>query len=329
MTLIETMPALYPEIEPYEHGLLEVGGGHRLYYELCGNPAGVPVVGLHGGPGSGCTPGMRRFFNPAVYRIILFDQRNCGRSRPHASDPAVDLTTNTTGFLLADIEHLREHLHVEHWLVFGISWGSTLALTYAQQFPARVSGIILAGVTMTRPAEIDWLYRGVAPMFPAEWARFRAGVPEPDRNGNLVEAYRRLLDDPDPAIRLKAAQDWHAWEAASVSVDPDAQPSPRWSDPAYILARARIITHYFSHHAWLEDGSLLRNAHRLNGIPGSLIHGRLDLGAPFVTAWELAQVWNDSELIVVKGAGHSTGDPGMTAAIVRAADDFAHRLTGS
>jgi proline iminopeptidase len=224
------------------------------------------------------------------------------------------------------MERLRQHLKVEQWLLFGGSWGSTLALAYAEQYPHRVTEIILFGVTMTRPSEIDWLYRGVAPMFPEHWSHFRAGVPEAERDGNLVEAYYRLLHDPDAAVRTKAAHDWHEWEAASLSVNPDAKLSPQWLQPDFQIARARIVTHYFRHSAWLEDGILLRRAGALSGIPGMMIHGRLDLGAPLVTAWELAQVWRDAELIIVSGAGHSSADPGMGDAMIAATNRFASML---
>ncbi|MBZ0296140.1 MAG: prolyl aminopeptidase [Anaerolineae bacterium] len=317
------MTNFYPDIEPYDQGMLDVGDGNHIYWETCGNPQGKPVVALHGGPGSGCTPTMRRFFDPAAYRIILFDQRNCGRSRPHASDPNTDLARNTTHHLIADMEALRQHLHIERWVVFGISWGSTLALAYAETHPQRVAAIVLVGVTMTRPSEINWLYRGVAPMYPAEWARFRAGVPAEARDGDLVDAYYHLLHDSDPTIRTKAARDWHDWEAASLAAKPNAKPSERWLQPDFQMARARIITHYFRNHAWLEDGILLRNASALAGIPGVMVQGRIDLEAPFVTAWELAQAWPDGELVVVYGAGHSTADSGMDEALIAATDRFA------
>jgi proline iminopeptidase len=317
------MNALYPDIEPFDHGMLDVGDGNRIYWETCGNPEAKPVVVLHGGPGSGCTAGMRRFFDPAAYRIVLFDQRNCGRSTPHASDPKVDLSTNTTDYLLADMEKLREHLHIERWMLYGGSWGSTLALAYAESFSERVTEIVIAGVTTTRQSEIDWLYRDIAPLFPEQWAHFRAGVPEGERDGDLVAAYYHLLHDPDPAVRAKAAQDWHDWEIGLMSLDPDAKPSGRWLDSDWRMARARICTHYFQHGAWLEDGILLREAGSLAGIPGVLIHGRLDLGSPLVTAWELAKVWPASELVVVKNASHSTSDPGMGEAIIAATDRFA------
>ena len=314
---------LYPEIEPYDHGWLAVGDGNHIHWETCGNPNGKPAVVLHGGPGSGCTPGLRRNFDPRAYRIVLFDQRGCGRSTPHASDLSIDLAVNTTPHLIADMEQLRQQLGIERWLLFGVSWGSTLALAYAEQHPQRVSAIVLGGVTMTRRAEIDWLYRGVAPLFPAQWAQFRAGVSIAEQEGDLVEAYYRRLHDPDPTVRHKAAQDFHDWEAALLSVDPDAKPDPCWADANFRLARARIVTHYFRHNAWLEDGILLRNASALTGIPGVLVQGRLDLGGPLVTAWELAQAWPASELLIVQGAGHSTADPGMSEAIIAATDRFA------
>ncbi len=252
-------------------------------------------------------------------------QRGCGRSTPHASDIHTDLSTNTTAHLLADIERLRAHLGIEKWLVFGGSWGSTLALAYAERHPSRVTEIILAGVTTTRRSEIDWLYRGVAPLFPEQWERFRAGVPEVDRDGDLVDAYRRLLQSPDPDVHKRAATNWCEWEESLVSVEPNAKPSPRRRQPAFRLAFARIVTHYFHHNAWLEDGILLRQASALHGIPGIMLHGRLDLSAPLVTAWELARAWNGGELVLVSGAGHSSADPGMTEALVAATDRFAKR----
>jgi proline iminopeptidase len=319
------MTALYPEIEPYDHGLLDVGDGNLVYWETCGNPDGKPALVLHGGPGSGCSPRMRRYFDPSAYRIVLFDQRGSGRSTPHAGDPRTDLSVNTTSHLLADIERLRQHLDVDRWLVFGVSWGATLALAYTERNSQRVTEIVLAGVTTTRRSEIDWLYHGVAPLFPAQWARFRAGVPAAEREGDLVAAYYRRLQDPDPAVRAKAASDWCEWESALESVDPDAKPDPRRLTPAFQMAFARIVTHYFHHNAWLEEGVLLREAGALAGIPGVMVQGRLDLGAPLVTAWELAQVWPDGELVIVGGAGHSTSDPGMTEAVIAATDRFTPR----
>ena len=301
--------------------MLDVGDGNCIYWEVCGNPQGKPAVVLHGGPGSGCSTGARRFFDPDAYRIVLFDQRGCGRSTPHASDPRTDLSVNTTEHLLGDIEQLRQHLDVEQWLIFGGSWGSTLGLVYAERSPQRVAEIVLVGVTMTRRSEIEWLYRGVAPLFPEQWARFQEGVPEPERDGDLVEAYSRLLQSPDPTVRAKAAEDWHDWDW--LSVDPKAKPPPQWSQPEFRMARARIVTHYFRHDAWLEDGILLREADALAGIPGVMVQGRLDLAGPLVTAWELAKAWPDGELVIVHGAGHSSADPGMTEAVIAATDRFA------
>ncbi|HEY5751789.1 MAG TPA: prolyl aminopeptidase [Chthoniobacterales bacterium] len=272
------MTELYPKIEPYDHGMLDVGDGNFLYWETCGNPNGKPAVVLHGGPGSGCSTEVRRFFDPIAYQIVLFDQRGCGRSTPHASDPRTDLSVNTTEHVIADIECLRQHLGIHRWMVFGGSWGSTLGLAYAERHRQRVTEIVLVGVTTTRRSEIDWLYRGVAPLFPAQWARFRAGAPVAERDGDLVEAYYRLLQDPEPVVRTKAAKDWCEWESALVSVNPDAEPEPRRLLPEFQMAYARIVTHYFRHNAWLEEGILLRNAGALTGIPGVMVQGRLDLG---------------------------------------------------
>jgi len=301
--------------------MLDVGDSQRLYWEVCGNPSGKPAVVLHGGPGSGCTPGLRRYFDPAAYRIVLFDQRGAGRSVPYAGDPSIDLSTNTTHHLIADIEGLREHLGVERWLVFGGSWGATLALAYAERHHERIAEVVLASVTMTRPADIFWLYHGVGRYFPEEWARFQGGVPAAERGGDLVAAYHRLLNHPDPAVREKAARDWCDWEDAVVSLESDYQRNPRYDDPRFRMAFARIVTHYFHHNAWLEDGILLRDAHRLAGIPGVLIHGRLDLGSPAATAWELAQAWPDAELELV-GTGH-TGGGEMTERLLAATSRFA------
>ncbi len=315
--------SLYPEIEPYDHGLLDVSDGNRIFWEVCGNPNGKPAVALHGGPGSGSSTGARRLFDPDAYRIVLFDQRGCGRSTPHASDVRTDLSVNTTANLLKDLERLREHLGIDRWLILGGSWGATLGLADAERKPERVTEIVLVGVTMTRRSEIDWLYRGVAPLFPEQWARFRDGVPELERKGDLVEAYHRLLNSLDPAVRTKAAMDWHDWEAATLSVDANGKAPPEWSQADFRLARARIVTHFFRHQAWLEDGILLREAGALAGIPGVMVQGRLDLAGPLVTAWELAEAWPDGELVIVSGAGHSSADPGMTESVISATDRFA------
>ncbi|MFD1538513.1 alpha/beta fold hydrolase [Nonomuraea guangzhouensis] len=216
---------MYPPIEPYDHGHLDVGDGHLIYWEVCGNPQGKPALVVHGGPGSGCTPRQRRGFDPERYRIILFDQRNCGRSRPHASDPATDLTTNTTHHLIADMERLREHLGVDQWLLYGGSWGSTLMLAYAETHPTRVSEMVICGVTMTRRSEIDWLYFGVGRYFPEQRQRFREGVPEAKSDAEVLAAYGRRMADPDPAVRAKAAHDWTAWEDTVISMEVNGSPN--------------------------------------------------------------------------------------------------------
>lgn len=320
------MAERYPEIEPYQHGMLAVGDGNQIYWEVSGNPDGKPAVVLHGGPGGGAGPGWRRWFDPARYRVVLLDQRGCGRSTPHASDPATDLGVNTTGHLIADLELLREHLEIERWQLLGGSWGSTLALAYAQRHPGRVSEIVLVAITTGRRREIDWITEGVGRLFPQEWARFRAGVPPAERDGRLVDAYRRLVSDPDPEVRDRAARDWCAWEDAHVSLAPDHQPSLRYQDPVFRMAFVRLVTHYWSHDCFLPDGILLREAGKLAGIPGVLVHGKLDVSGPLETAWELAQTWPDSELIVVNDAGHF--GPGMAGHLIAATDRFAGSPTG-
>ncbi len=316
------MAASYPPIGPYDQGMLDVGDGNLVYWEVCGNPDGKPALVVHGGPGSGCSTGARQACDPDRCRIILFDQRGCGRSMPHASDPATDMRFNTTEHLLADMEQLREHLHVDCWLLFGGSWGSTLILAYAERHPDRVSQIVIPAVTTSRRSEIDWLYRGVGRFFPEEWHRFAAGVREADRGGDVVAAYARLMEDPDPDVRAKAAIDWMTWEDAVVSLEPNGKPNP-YSDrpPAAMLAFVRICAHYFAHGAWLEEGALLRDAGRLAGITGVLIHGRLDLGSPLGTAWELARAWPDAQLVVIGDSGH-TGSDAMRTQVREALDRF-------
>ena len=319
------MAGLYPEVEPYDSGMLDVGDGHRVHWEICGNPEGKPAVVLHGGPGSGCAPGWRRCFDPEAYRIVLFDQRGCGRSTPGAGDQDAGLSANTTHHLVADIESLRRHLGVDRWLVLGGSWGSTLALAYAQRHPESVSEIVLFSVVTTTHREVEWVTRDMGRILPAEWARFRDGVPEAEREGNLAEAYGRLLRDPDPAVREKAARDWCAWEDAHVSIGTDHGPDPAYQDPLFRLVFARLVTHYWRHAAWLEDGELLRGAERLAGIPGVLVHGRRDVSGPPDIAWHLARAWPGSTLVLVDGAGHGAGHSGMSEAVVAATDRFAAR----
>lgn len=317
------MELKYPPIEPYEHGMLDVGDENQVYWETCGNPDGKPALVVHGGPGSGCREGHRRNFDPAKYQAILFDQRGCGRSTPHASDPATDMSVNTTDHLIADMELLREHLGVEKWLLFGGSWGSTLILAYAQRYPHQVSEIVILAVTTGRRTEIDWLYRGVGQFFPEAWDAFRDGVPEADRDGDLIAAYARLMENPDPDVRAKATTDWLTWEDAVISAESNGRPGS-YSDrlPLASLALVRICAHYFSHGVWLEEGALLRDAGRLKGIPGKLIHGRLDMGGPAHTAWDLIKVWPDAELTIIEDSGH-TGSEAMNRARHEALEAFA------
>jgi proline iminopeptidase len=316
---------LYPEAEPYDQGLLDVGDVNLVYWEECGNPDGKPAVVLHGGPGSGCTPGWRRYFDPDRYRVILFDQRGCGRSTPSAGDPSVDLGTNTTHHLLADIERLRRHLQIDSWLVFGGSWGSTLGLAYAEKHPDRVSEAVLFSVVTTTGREVEWVTRDMGRVFPEQWSRFRGAVPPEERDGSLVDAYARLLQDPDPSVREEAARQWCAWEDTHVSIRPDHRPDPRYDDPQFRLLFARLVTHYWRHAAWLEDGVLLREAAGLAAIPAVLVHGRLDVSGPPDIAWNLAQVWPGCRLVLVDEAGHGSGELGITQALLAATDRFALR----
>ncbi len=312
------MAGLFPEIEPFEAGLLDVGEGNRVYWETCGNPGGKPAVVVHGGPGSGCTPLHRRFFDPTRYRIVLFDQRGSGRSIPHAGDPETSLEHNTTDHLVRDMEALRSHLGIDRWLVFGNSWGSTLALVYGQRHPERVSEMVLVAVTTTDREEIDWLYHGAGQFFPEAWERFRAGAGVSNPYDGLAAAYSRLLDGPDPDVRERAAVEWCQWEDAVVSA---AEPNPRYEDPRFRMGFARLVTHYFHHGAWLAPRQIIRDVHRLHGIPAVLIHGRLDVSAPLVTAEELAGAWPRSELTVVD-AGHLASEPAMIGAAVIATNRF-------
>jgi proline iminopeptidase len=318
------MSDLYPEIEPHAGGLLDVGRGNLVYWETCGNPRGKPAVALHGGPGSGCTPWHRRLFDPAAYRLALFDQRNCGRSTPHAAEPGTDLRANTTAELVEDMERLRRHLGIERWLVLGGSWGSTLALAYAETHPERVTEMVLFGVTTGRRKEFDWLFRGgVAVLFPEQWDRLRSSLPASERDGDTVEGYHRLLNDPDPAVRRRAAEAWCLWESATPAWPPTTGLAERFADPRFALGFARLVTHYVRADAWLEDGVLLRGAGALAGIPGILVNGRFDLQAPLANAWELRRAWPRAELVVVDDAGHAAGHTGVTRALVQATARFA------
>ena len=313
-----------PPAEPYDVGMLDVGDDNLVYWETRGNPDGKPALMVHGGPGSSCEGSTGRSFDQDRYRVVLCDQRGCGRSTPHASSPVTDMSVNTTEHLLADMERLREHLGIERWLLYGGSWGSALILAYAERHPERVSEIVIPSVTMGRRSEIDWLYRGVGRFFPEQWERFRDGVPESERGGDLLAAYARLMESPDAAVRGKAAADWLAWEDSVISQEPQGTPNAYSSrPPAAQLAFVRICAHYYSHGVWLEEDALLREAHRLVGIPGVLIHGRLDMGSPLQTAWELARAWPDARLVVIADSGH-TGSDAMRSEIRGALARFAH-----
>ncbi|MBM9403298.1 prolyl aminopeptidase [Gluconacetobacter azotocaptans] len=308
----------YPPIEPYDRGYLETGDGHTLYWELCGNPDGIPVVFLHGGPGGGCSPMQRRLFDPARYRVLLFDQRGCGRSAPHA-----DLRNNTTWHLVEDIERLRRLIGVACWQVFGGSWGSTLALAYAQTHPERVTALVLRGIFTLRRAELQWYYQeGASWLFPDKWEAFLAPIP-PDERGDLIAAYRRRLTSDDPAIRTQAAIAWSLWEGETLTLRPAPALSAQHADPDYALAFARIENHYFVHGGWLEEGRLIRDVDRIRHIPAVIVQGRYDLATPVRTAWDLHRAWPEAAFHLVDDAGHAVSEPGILDALLDATDRFA------
>ena len=312
------MRILYPPIEPYASGHLDVGDGHHVYWERCGTPGAKPAVFLHGGPGGGFSPDHRRLFDPARYDLLLFDQRGCGRSTPHAS-----LDANSTWHLVADTERLRAMAGVDRWLVFGGSWGSTLALAYAQTHPARVSELVLRGIFTIRQAEIDWYYQeGASRIYPDKWERFIAPVPE-DERGAIVAAYRRLLTGDDPATRVAAARAWSVWEGETVRLLPNPTLSAVHDTDDFALAFARIENHYFVHRGWLDDGQLIANAAMLADIPGVIIHGRYDMACPAETAWALHKAWPQARFELIEGAGHAYNEPGILDALIRATDGFA------
>ncbi|MFE0176485.1 prolyl aminopeptidase [Streptomyces sp. NPDC059002] len=312
---------LYPDIEPFDHGMLDVGDGNRVYWEVCGNPLGRPAVVLHGGPGSGCTPFFRRYFDPDAYRIVLLDQRGAGRSTPSASDPATDMGVNTIKHLMADLELLRRHLGIERWLVWGASFGSVLGLRYAQTHPDRVSELVLTGLATGSRAEVDLLTRGLGRIFPAAWEAFRDGVPEGERDGNLAGAYNRLLESPDAEVRARAARNWTDWETAFLPAPPRSV--PRYEDAAFRAGFARTVTHYFAHDHWLGgDEVVLRDMPSLAGIPGVLVQGSLDFGNLTGIPWRLHQAWPGSELVIVDDVGHNAGARGIAEELAAATDRF-------
>ena len=317
------MRDLYPEIEPYETGMLDVGDGQLIHYEISGNPDGKPAVYLHGGPGAGSNPQQRRVFDPARYRIVLFDQRGCGRSTPHASEPDADLTAITTWHLVADIEALRGHLGIDTWLVCGGSWGSALALAYAEKHPDRVTELVLRGIFTLRPSEIDWFYEGgAAHVYPDLWEGFVEPVPGVER-GRLVQAYRRLLDDPDPAVHVPAARAWARWESSTITLLPDPDMVEQFTQDAFAVAFARIENHFFTHDGWFGEEQLIRDAGRPRDIPAVIVQGRYDMCTPATTAWDLHRAWPEAELHMIADAGHALTEPGIVDAIVAANDRFA------
>ena len=311
---------LYPPINPYDSGMLDVGDGHQVYWEVCGNPAGKPVVFLHGGPGGGCGPSHRQLFNPEKYRIVLFDQRGCGRSLPHAN-----LEANTTWDLVADIERLRSMLGIEKWQVFGGSWGSTLALAYAETHPERVSEMILRGIFLLRQRELDWYYQeGASWLAPDRWEEFLAPIPPAER-GDLMSAYHKRLTGDDEAARLDAARAWSRWEAGTITLLPNYGMINQFGDAHFALAFARIENHYFVHKGFMEEGRLLANVDRLKDIPGVIVQGRYDLATPATSAWELHKAWPAAQFHLVEVAGHAYNEPGILDKLIGATDAFADR----
>jgi proline iminopeptidase len=308
----------YPELEPYNRGRLQVSALHEIYFEECGNPAGKPAVVLHGGPGGGISPFLRRTHDPLAYRIVLFDQRGCGQSTPHA-----ELAENTTWDLVEDIERLRRHLAIDRWQVVGGSWGSTLALAYAQTHPERVAELIVRGIFTLRKSEIDWFYQhGASELFPEAWETFLAPIPEPERH-DLLSAYHRRLTGSDPAEQLACARAWSQWEGATLSLLPDQKRLRDFGAERFALAFARIECHYFVNNGFFaHDGQLLADARKLKAIPGVIIQGRYDVVTPAVSAWDLHKAWPEAAFVMVPDAGHTASEPGIADALVKATDGF-------
>lgn len=311
---------LYSEIEPYSAGMLDLDGRHRMYFEESGNPHGKPVVFLHGGPGAGAAPAHRRFFDPAHYRIIIFDQRGAGRSTPLG-----EITDNTTPLLIADMETLRGHLGIERWLVFGGSWGSTLAIAYAEAHPQRCTGVILRGIFLCRKSEIDWFLYDLRNLFPEPWQTFSNYIPQSERS-DLLKAYYRRLTDPDPAVHMSAARAWSRYEGSCSTLLPSPETVAYFGGDVVALGLARIEAHYFMHDIFLPENSLLDNVGKLHGIPGVIVQGRYDAVCPIVTADDLHRAWPEAEYIVVPDAGHAAWEPGICRQLVMAAEKFKNRI---
>jgi proline iminopeptidase len=316
-----SLRSYYPEIEPYASGMMDTGDGHMVYWERVGTPGAKPAVFLHGGPGGGLSPSQRRIFDPQRYDVMLFDQRGCGRSRPFAS-----LEANTTWHLVADIERLREMMGVESWLVCGGSWGSALALAYAQKHPERVTEMVLRGVFTLRRWELQWYYQhGASLLFPDKWEHFLSPVPEEERS-DLIAAYNRLLTGTDRVEQMRAAKEWARWEGETITLMPDLSVSGSFYDDDYALAFARLENHYFINGGWLEEGQLLRDAHLLRHIPAVIVQGRYDAACPPQTAWDLHRAWPEAEFHMVEGAGHAMSQPGILDRVIDATDKFARRV---
>ncbi len=315
------MRTLYPQIRPNTTLMLDVGDGHRLYVEECGKPDGLPVLFVHGGPGGGCREADRCFFDPEKYRIILFDQRGCGRSTPHGA-----LDANTTEHLLADIELLRSHLAVERWLVFGGSWGSTLSLLYAQAHPERVLGLVLRGIFLCRERDIQWFYQsGAGYIFPDYWKDFVAQIPPHERD-DMVSAYYRQLTSDNEIERMGAAKAWSLWEGRCATLHPNAAVVNHFASPRFALALARIEAHYFINGCFIRANQILEDADKLKDIPGVMVHGRYDIVCPVEQALALADVWPGAQLDIIRDAGHASSEPGIVDALVRATDAMALRF---
>lgn len=310
---------LYPEIEPYRSGHLPVSALHEIYFEECGNPRGKPALFVHGGPGAGGDVTARRFFDPRRYRIVLFDQRGCGRSRPLA-----ELRENTTWDLVADMERLREHLGIERWLVFGGSWGSTLSLVYAETHPERVSELVLRGIFMLRPSELRWFYQyGAHEIYPDRWEQYLEPIPPAER-ADLLHAYHRRLTGSDPAVAMAAARAWSVWEGATSHLFPSEQTIARFGAEQFALALARIEAHYFVNGGFLRaPDQILREVDRIRHIPGTIVQGRYDVVCPMISAWELHRAWPEADLRLVQDAGHSAFEPGITHELICATDRYA------
>jgi proline iminopeptidase len=317
-----TLRTLYPEIDAYESGFLDTGDGHRVYWERSGTRGAKPAVFLHGGPGGGFSPTHRRLFDPKLYDVMLFDQRGCGKSTPNAS-----LDNNTTWDLVADIEKLREMTGVEKWQVFGGSWGSTLALAYAEKHPERVSELVVRGIYTLTKAELDWYYQfGVSEMFPDKWESFLAPIPEDERH-EMMAAYRKRLVGTDREKQVEAAIAWSTWEGQTITLLPEPETSGKFGEVDFAIAFARIENHYFVHAGWMDEGQLLRDAHRLKDIPGTIVHGRYDMPCPAKYAWQLHKAWPKADFRLIEGAGHAYSEPGILDALIAATDKYAGKVS--